>query len=93
MAKQESESQASPTGETAVTLRAVVDRIEDGDIAVLMIDSDDDTQTQLDIPRALLPSETEEGAHLRITIKLDKESRSDTATRVKSLREKLLKGK
>ncbi|MCP9495216.1 MAG: DUF3006 domain-containing protein [Pyrinomonadaceae bacterium MAG19_C2-C3] len=90
MANQESESPES--GKTSVTLRAVVDRIEDGDIAVLMIDADN-TQTQLDIPRALLPSETEEGAHLRITIKLDGESRADTTARIRSLREKLLKGK
>ncbi len=94
MAEQKSESgEPSSSGETSVTLRAVVDRIEDGNVAVLMIDNDDDTQMQLDIPRVLLPSKSDEGTHLRITIKIDKESRSDTAERVKALREKLLKGK
>ncbi len=88
MAKQESESQASSTGDTSITLRATVDRIEDGDIAVLMIGEDE--QMQLDVPRALLPPATDEGAHLRITIKLDRESRNETAARVKNLREKLL---
>ncbi len=45
-----------PASQTAtVTLRAVVDRIEDGDVAVLMIDAGDN-QTQLDLPCHLLPA-------------------------------------
>ena len=80
----------SKTGDTSITLRAVVDRIEDGDLAVLMVGEDE--QTQLDVPRAMLPPATDEGAHLRITIKLDREARSATADRVKALQEKLRKG-
>ncbi len=76
---------------SSVTLRAVVDRIEDGDIAVVMIESEN-KQTQIDVPRHLLPADVDAGAHLRITIKADKESRATAAVRIKDLQAKLLKG-
>ena len=68
-------------------IHAEVDRIEDGKMAVLVID--DEGKTQLDIPLALLPEGTSDGDHLRITISLDKQSRDAAAERVKKLQDKL----
>jgi hypothetical protein len=68
-------------------LRAEIDRIEDGGMAVLMVGGDG--KTQLDVPVSLLPEGASDGDHLRITITLDKESREAAAGRVKRLRDKL----
>ena len=68
-------------------IRAEIDRIEDGKMAVLLVG--DDGKTQLDIPVALLPEGATDGDHLRITISIDKGSRDETATRVKKLQDKL----
>ncbi|MCA1556899.1 MAG: DUF3006 domain-containing protein, partial [Acidobacteria bacterium] len=47
----------------SVEVRAVVDRIEDGDIAVLSLD--DEAKTQLDVPRKRLPKDANsDGDHL-----------------------------
>lgn len=47
----------------SVEVRAVVDRIEDGDIAVLSLD--DEAKTQLDVPRKQLPKDANsDGDHL-----------------------------
>ena len=71
----------------AKQIRAEIDRIEDNQMAVLMVG--DDGKTQLDIPLALLPEGATDGDHLRITISIDKGSRDETATRVKKLQDKL----
>jgi len=68
-------------------IRAEINRIEDNDVAVLMVG--DDATTQLDLPLALLPEGAGEGDHLRITISLDKESKDAAADRVKKMQDKL----
>lgn len=68
-------------------IRAEIDRIEDNDVAVLMVG--DDGKTQLDVPVSLLPEGATDGDHLRITITLDKESRESASGRVKRLQDKL----
>ena len=67
-------------------LRAEIDRIEDGDVAVLMVG---DGKTQVDVPASLLPEGAAAGDHLRISITLDKESRDAASSRVKRLQDKL----
>ena len=67
-------------------LRAEIDRIEDGGVAVLAIG---DAKTQVDVPAALLPEGAAEGDHLRISITLDKDSRDAASARVKRLQDKL----
>jgi hypothetical protein len=68
-------------------IRAQINRIEDNDVAVLMVG--DDAKTQLDVPLALLPEGAGEGDHLRINISLDKESKDAAADRVKKMQDKL----
>ena len=68
-------------------IRAEIDRIEDGEMAVLMVG--DDGKTQMDVPVSLLPEGASDGDHLRITITLDKESRAAASDRVKRLQDKL----
>ena len=70
----------------AKQIRAEIDRIEDGDVAVLMVG---DGKTQVDVPVSLLPEGASEGDHLRISITLDKESREAASARVKRLQDKL----
>src|SRR5947207_229686 len=69
-------------------IHAVIDRIEDNDVAVLLLG---DNETQVDIPLSFLPDDASDGDHLKITISIDKESRDAAASRVKSLQEKLAK--
>ena len=74
---------------SSVELHAVVDRIEDNDIAVVLLG--DDEKTSVDIPLALLPEEAIDGAHLRIRITLDGDSRKSAETHIKDLQDKLQK--
>ena len=76
-----------PKRATSKQIRAEIDRIEDGEVAVLMVG--DDGKTQVDVPVSLLPDGAADGDHLRITITLDKESRDSAADRVKRLQDKL----
>lgn len=69
-------------------IRAVIDRIEDGGMAVLLLD--DDEKTKLDLPAALLPEGAGDGDHLRITIAKDRTSRAAAEGRVKKLQEQLV---
>ena len=73
-------------GAASRQIRAEIDRIEDNEMAVLMVDGG---RTQLDVPLALLPEGAGDGDHLRITISLDKESSDDASARVKRLQDKL----
>lgn len=68
-------------------IRAQIDRIEDDDVAVLLVG--DDGKTQIDVPRSLLPEGAEAGDHLRISVSLDDESRAAAAERVRKLQDKL----
>ena len=69
--------------------RAVIDRIEDGEIAVLSIG--DDGKVSVDLPASLLPSGASDGDHLQLTITLERESRADAETRIQKLQERLSK--
>ena len=69
--------------------RAVVDRIEDGGTAVLLVGEDEDTKVEL--PASLLPEGAESGSHLSVTVALDEASRAEAEERVKALQEKLEK--
>ncbi len=95
-------AEASGTVEAHTSeLRAVVDRIEDGAMAVLMLD--DEAKTQLDVPLAQLPDSTTDGDHLRLTLRvnpngdertlvkavLDKRSRAVATERVSQTQERL----
>lgn len=66
---------------------AVVDRIEDGGVAVLLVG--DDEKTRIDVPVSLLPENVSDGDHLRITIAMDKRSRASAEERVRKLQEQL----
>src|SRR5256885_8359338 len=85
----------------AIEVSAVIDRIEDGDVAVLSLD--DEQQSQLDLPLARLPVGTSDGDHLRLTFTLDSRTqqrmlksivldlpaRANAAERVHQLQEQL----
>ncbi len=74
---------------SSTDLHAVIDRIEDNDIAVVLLG--DDEKTSVDVPLALLPEGATDGAHLRIRITLDNDSRKSAEDRIKNLQEKLQK--
>lgn len=76
-----------PKRATSRQVRAVVDRIEDNEMAVLLVG--EDGKTQLDVPVALLPEGASDGDHLRLTFSLDKASSGEAAARVKKLQDKL----
>ncbi len=71
----------------SIRFDAVIDRIEDGDMAVILLG---DEEQQLDLPVAFLPAEAEGGDHLNITIKLDAEARDSMQDKIKKLQEELL---
>jgi hypothetical protein len=68
--------------------RAVIDRIEDGGTAVLLVGEE---ETKVELPASLLPDGAEGGSHLVVTIALDEASRREAEERVKALQEKLEK--
>jgi hypothetical protein len=70
-------------------IHAVIDRIEDNEMAVVYLG--DDEENQIDLPVSFLPEGAAGGDHLRITITLDKVSRGQAEDRVKKLQEELKK--
>ncbi len=75
----------------AVEIRAVVERIEDGDWAIIV--TSEGKERQFDFPVALLPEAArEDGAHLRIKITVDEKARAAAEDRTRELLEKLNKG-
>jgi hypothetical protein len=70
------------------SIHAVIDRIEDNDMAVILLG--DDENYQIDLPVSFLPTSATDGDHLRITIKLDDESRDSTQDKIRKLQEELL---
>lgn len=78
---------ASVEKKARTSVRAVIDRIEDGGLAVLLLG--DDEQVTIDVPLDVLPAGAGGGDHLLITFALDGGSRAETEKRVKGLREKL----
>ncbi len=71
----------------AHAIHAVIDRIEDGGIAVVLLG--DDEKQQIDLPVVFLPSGASAGDHLRISITLDKQARSAAEDNVKKLQDEL----
>jgi hypothetical protein len=67
--------------------RAVVDRIEDGGTAVVLVGEDE--SASVDLPASMLPAGVEGGSHLVITVKLDESARAAAEDRIKALQEKL----
>lgn len=78
----------SEKGDRVSSLHAVIDRIEDNDIAVVLLG--DDEKDQIDLPVSFLPAGATDGDHLRITIALDEESRNTTQDEIRKLQEELL---
>ena len=68
--------------------RAVIDRIEHGGTAVVLVGED---EHKVELPASLLPEGAESGSHLSITLALDEASRKEAEDRVKALQEKLEK--
>ena len=68
--------------------RAVIDRIEDNGVAVVLVGED---EHKVELPASLLPGGAESGSHLSINITLDEASRKEAEERVKALQEKLEK--
>ncbi|HLL74777.1 MAG TPA: DUF3006 domain-containing protein [Pyrinomonadaceae bacterium] len=85
-------------GEKPVEVSAVVDRVEDGRIAVLSLG---DGKRLLDLPLSRLPEDTADGDHLRLTFdgepseqsltraSKDRRSRDDAEDRIRKLQEGL----
>ena len=73
----------STENKASVEVRAVVDRIEDGDIAVLTLE--DEARSQLDVPRGALPKDAgSDGDHVLLTFDVDSESGERTLKSVKA---------
>ncbi|HVG35863.1 MAG TPA: DUF3006 domain-containing protein [Pyrinomonadaceae bacterium] len=76
-------------GASSVNIHAVIDRVEDNDMAVILLG--DDEREQIDLPLAFLPEGATDGDHLRIKITLDTESRRAAEEKVKNLQDELEK--
>ena len=75
-------------GDKSRRTRAVVDRIEDGGTAVVLVGED---EHQVELPASLLPEGADAGSHLSVTVALDEAARGEAEDRVKALQEKLEK--
>ncbi len=69
------------------SIHAVIDRIEDNGMAVVLLG--DDEKQQIDLPVAFLPNGASDGDHLRISITLDKQERAAAEDNVKKLQDEL----
>ncbi len=67
-------------------IHAVIDRIEDGGVAVLLIG---EGKTKIDVPVSLLPAGVKDGDHLRISITVDSQARADAEDRIRKLQQEL----
>jgi hypothetical protein len=68
--------------------RAVIDRVEDGGTAVVLVGDD---EHKVELPASLLPKGAGSGSHLVIDISLDEAARREAEESVKALQEKLEK--
>ena len=68
--------------------RAVVDRVEDGGVAVLLVG---DEEVKVELPASLLPEGVGGGSHLLVSVSLDEDSRRAAEERVRALQERLEK--
>lgn len=71
----------------AEPIHVVIDRIEDGAVAVLLVD--DEEKTQIDFPLSLLPEGASDGDHLRLTITRERGLRAAAEDRIKKLQDRL----
>lgn len=71
----------------SVEIHLVIDRIEDGGWAVLLVG--DDESTSIDFPVRLLPIGANGGDHLRLTITRDDKARDRAEDRTRELLERL----
>jgi hypothetical protein len=78
----------SENSEHTSNFHAVIDRIEDNEMAVIFLG--DDEKAQIDLPVSFLPANAGDGDHLRITITLDEESRDAMQDRIRKLQDELL---
>jgi len=76
-------------GASSVNIHAVIDRVEDNDMAVILLG--DDEREQIELPLDFLPAGASDGDHLRITVTLDRESRRAAEEKVKNLQDELEK--
>jgi len=67
-------------------VKAYIDRIEDGKIAVLVVKG-----KTLNFPVEFFDFEVREGMHLKITFEPDEESEKETREEIKNLQKELLK--
>lgn len=81
------EDERKERAEASKQARAVIDRIEDNGMAVLLIG--EDGKTQVDIPVQLLPEGAKDGDHLRINMTIDSHSRAASEERIKKLQDQL----
>jgi hypothetical protein len=84
----------------SVEVRAVIDRVEDGGVAVLSLEG---RKSTLDVPLARLPEAASDGDHLRLTFdgepsartlkkaSIDRNARASAEDRVKQMQERLEK--
>jgi hypothetical protein len=84
----------------SVEVRAVIDRVEDGGVAVLSLEG---RKSTLDVPLARLPEGASDGDHLRLTFdgepsagtlkkaSIDRNARASAEDRVKQMQERLEK--
>jgi hypothetical protein len=73
----------------SATIHAVIDRIEDNAMAVILLRPDE--REQIELPVAFLPAGASDGDHLRITITLDEDSRAAAEDETRNLQDKLEK--
>ena len=71
------------------TIHAVIDRIEDNEMAVILLGPDE--REQIDLPARFLPAGARDGDHLQITITLDAAARASAEEEVKRLQDELEK--
>jgi hypothetical protein len=84
----------------SVEVRAVIDRVEDGGVAVLSLEG---RKSTLDVPLARLPEGASDGDHLRLTFdgepsartlkkaSIDRNARASAQDRVRQMQERLEK--
>jgi hypothetical protein len=73
----------------SATIHAVIDRIEDNELAVILLGPEE--RERIDLPVRFLPTGAAGGDHLQITITLDEESRASAEEEVRSLQDELEK--
>lgn len=67
--------------------RASLDRVEDGDWAVVLVGEDE--QFSIDLPLSMLPDGADSGSRLLISVSLDEDARREAEDRIKSLQDRL----